>query len=78
MDGGSSGILDKIGLIICGGQSFGRLKTCYFLDTVAKEWKWFGNMTTAREWHAIATFPNGSLWITGKHFFDNLDVSHLA
>ena len=69
MIGGSVGILDK-NQLVCGGYSSSdeRLKTCHIFDTDAKEWKLFGNMATARDSHAIATFPNGSLWITGKHF----------
>ena len=69
MTTGSVGILDK-NILVCGGISSSneRLKSCHTFDTDAKQWKLFGNMTFYRESSAIAKFPNGSLWITGRHF----------
>lgn len=79
MSGGSVGILDSNQPIVCGGSSPSRgfFKTCHIFETDAKEWKLFGNMATGRSHHAIARFPNGSLWITGGYNGYTLDSTEV-
>ena len=67
----ASGFLGNKTLTICGGTNdFTMAKDkCfkYTYDMNGKpKWEFLASMITARASHAIATLPDGSLWITGK------------
>ena len=70
----AAGLINNI-LTICGGSyydsSWNYLDTCYKYDMAANEWTFLCNMQSRRFYHAAATLPDGSLWITGKYI-----VSH--
>ena len=64
--GAASGFLGS-DLVICGGANkIKAMDDCYTFDMYAQDgWKNLFNMRSERVNHAIATFPDGSLWITG-------------
>ena len=65
--GAASGFIDN-DLVICGGANkTNAMDGCYMHDMYSEEGEWthLYKMTSRRKNHAMATFPNGSLWITG-------------
>ena len=65
----ASGYLDKKYLTICGGYEAGaQIKSCYTYDLYGQShWTFLRNMMEERTTHAIATLPDGKLWITGTY-----------
>ena len=63
----AGGLINNI-LTVCGGydSSSNYLDTCYKYDMAANEWTFLCNMQSKRGYHAAATLPDGSLYITGK------------
>ena len=63
----AGGLINNI-LTVCGGRdsSDNYLDTCYKYDMAANEWSFLCNMQSKRGFHAAATLPDGSLYITGK------------
>ena len=65
--GAASGFLGN-NLTICGGANKTMaMDMCYTYDMYAQDgWIQLCTMNIRRVNHAIAKFPNGSLWITGR------------
>ena len=66
----ASGFLGNTTLTICGGtDDFTKaINSCYkytYDMDGNPRWEYLASMITARASHAIATLPDGSLWITG-------------
>ena len=68
MYGAAGGLINNI-LTVCGGRDSSNnyhLDTCYKYDMAANEWTHLCNMQSKRDFHATATLPDNTLWITGK------------
>ena len=65
---GAAGGLINNSLTVCGGYdaSNNYLDTCYKYDMAANQWTHLCNLQSKRYYHAAATLPDNTLWITGK------------